>query len=149
MDVQEEDSALEGGIGRAHDGRLPVEEVVTDRARAAVGRRILSKILQLLVDTLCRHGERRLRAAPGHSRGRGWAERGEGRGGGVAALAAWPCARARGSPGPPTCWGPSARRSQSAGPSCRPSHPSSALTIIDFLRATHLRQIRDQTHFYK
>lgn len=45
---EEEHSSLVGGLRRAHDGGLPVEEVVADGARAALSRRVAAEILKLL-----------------------------------------------------------------------------------------------------
>mmetsp|Transcript_3472 Transcript_3472/g.10653 ORF Transcript_3472/g.10653 Transcript_3472/m.10653 type:complete len:236 (-) Transcript_3472:41-748(-) len=53
--VQKEDPARVGRLVGAHDGRLPVEQVVADRPRAAVRRRIPAEVLELFVDALQSH----------------------------------------------------------------------------------------------
>jgi len=62
LDLQIEHAVLVRGLGRSHDGRDPVEEVVAVlRSCTAVCRCILSKILPLLLDALlCSHGEGRM-----------------------------------------------------------------------------------------
>lgn len=55
VDGQEEDAALVWGIGRSHDGRLPVEQVLADGAGRAGRWRITAEIRELLVDALQRH----------------------------------------------------------------------------------------------
>mmetsp|Transcript_11481 Transcript_11481/g.34269 ORF Transcript_11481/g.34269 Transcript_11481/m.34269 type:complete len:229 (-) Transcript_11481:12-698(-) len=52
VDVQEKDAALIRRLLRAHNGGLPVKEVVAHGARAAGGGRVLGQVLQLLVDAL-------------------------------------------------------------------------------------------------
>ena len=52
---EEEDSALVGRLGRTHDGRLPVEEVVADRTCRALCRGVPAEVLQLLLDSLQSH----------------------------------------------------------------------------------------------
>jgi len=60
MDGEKEDSAGERAVGRAHDGRLPVEHVVADGTRGALRRWIPAQILQLLRYALQSHFEERL-----------------------------------------------------------------------------------------
>ena len=60
MDGEKEDSAGERAVGRAHDGRLPVEHVVADGTGGALRRRISAQILQLLRYALQSHFEERL-----------------------------------------------------------------------------------------
>jgi hypothetical protein len=55
MDLEEKDAALVGRVGGAHDGGLPMEEIIADGPRAAACWRVLCEVLQLLVDTLGRH----------------------------------------------------------------------------------------------
>ena len=50
VDVEEEDAAGVGGVVGPHDGGLPVEHIVADRAGAAVGRRVLAEVDQFLID---------------------------------------------------------------------------------------------------
>ena len=56
VDVQEEDTAGEGGVLRAHDGGLPVELIglVLGSSRA-VGRWVLAEVDQFLLNTLEGH----------------------------------------------------------------------------------------------
>ena len=49
VDGQEEDPALVWRLRRAHDGGLPVEQVVAHGTGAALGWRIAAKILKLLL----------------------------------------------------------------------------------------------------
>lgn len=48
VDCEEEDTALVWRLGRAHDRRLPVEQVIAHRTRAALRRRVTPEVLQLL-----------------------------------------------------------------------------------------------------
>ena len=57
MDVEEEDSSLVCGAGRAEDGGHPLVQVVTLGPRAAVGRRVEGDLAELLLDPLGRGAE--------------------------------------------------------------------------------------------
>ena len=46
---QEKHAALVRALGRTHDGRLPVEQVVAHGTRAALRRGVAPKVLQLLI----------------------------------------------------------------------------------------------------
>ena len=48
MDGQEKDSSLVRTLGRSHDGRLPMEQIVADRTGAALGGGIPTQVLQFL-----------------------------------------------------------------------------------------------------
>lgn len=52
VDVQEVHAAGVRAVLGAHDGRLPVEQVVAHGAGAAVSGRVAAQVLQLLVDPL-------------------------------------------------------------------------------------------------
>ena len=45
VDVQEEHAASVGTVRWAHDGRLPVEHVVSNWPRRAIRRRVVPKVL--------------------------------------------------------------------------------------------------------
>jgi hypothetical protein len=45
---EKEDASLVGALGRPHDGRLPVEEVVADGAGAALRGRVATEVLKFL-----------------------------------------------------------------------------------------------------
>ena len=55
LDAQRETAVLIWRVGRAHDRRLPVEEVVPDRPCAAVCGWLPLEVLKLLADALERH----------------------------------------------------------------------------------------------
>ena len=55
VDGQEEDAALVWRVGRSHDCRLPVEQVLADRAGGAGRWRITAEVREFLVDALQRH----------------------------------------------------------------------------------------------
>lgn len=58
VDVQEEDSSLEGAVLRTHDGGSPMEEVFSGRAGAARSRGVILNIFELFVDPSDGHGVR-------------------------------------------------------------------------------------------
>ena len=49
MDVKKVDAPRVGAVRRAHDGRLPLEEIIAHRPRAAVRGGVLLQIRQLLL----------------------------------------------------------------------------------------------------
>ena len=55
VDGQEEDAGRVGRVAGAHDGRLPVEQILSDGASRARGRGVASQVRELLVDSLERH----------------------------------------------------------------------------------------------
>jgi hypothetical protein len=55
MNVQKEDATLVRRVWRAHDGRLPMEEIIANRSGRALSRRIAANILQFLINSLQCH----------------------------------------------------------------------------------------------
>jgi len=55
VDVEEEDSALERGVGGAEDGGLPVEGVVAHGPGTALAGRVIADVLQFFVDSFQGH----------------------------------------------------------------------------------------------
>jgi len=56
VDGYEEHSSLVWAVLGSHDGGLPVEQVLPGRSSAARGRWVLLEILELLLNSLRRHG---------------------------------------------------------------------------------------------
>ena len=53
--VEEENAAFIGRVAGSHESGLPVEEIIPHWASAAVARRILRIVLELLLDTFLCH----------------------------------------------------------------------------------------------
>jgi len=55
VDVEEEDPAFKGGVGRTKDCGLPVERVIAYRPGAALAGRVITDVLQFFVDSFQGH----------------------------------------------------------------------------------------------
>jgi len=64
--IQEEDSASERAIGRSHDGRLPMEKVISDGPCAAVCRWVLAQVQKFFIDPFESHLGIKLSALEGN-----------------------------------------------------------------------------------
>jgi hypothetical protein len=52
---EEENTALVGAVWGAHDGSLPMEQVIPNWTGRALSWRVTTQVLQFFVDTLERH----------------------------------------------------------------------------------------------